>query len=103
MLTNDRGNVLYIGSTENLTERLVFHKKRLLPGFTKKYNVTKLVYFEELPSLDDALLREKYLKSRTRAKKDKLIASINPSFTDLALDIKKIGQNLRQMRRDPSG
>ena len=46
MLTNDRGNVLYIGSTMDLKERLDFHKKRLIPGFTKKYNVTKLVYFE---------------------------------------------------------
>jgi putative endonuclease len=83
MLTNDRGNVLYIGSTENLKERIVFHKKRLISGFTKKYNVTKLVYFEELSDLDEALLREKYLKGKNRRKKDKLIESMNPRFEDL--------------------
>ena len=86
MLTNDRGNVLYIGSTQNLKDRIGFHKRRLIPGFTKRYNVTKLVYFEELASLNEALLREKYLKGKNRNKKNKLIASMNPSFGDLALD-----------------
>lgn len=83
MLTNDRGNVLYVGVSENLKERIGFHKKRLTPGFTKKYNVTKLVYFEELPGLEEALLREKYLKGKTRAKKNKIIEIKNPSFKDL--------------------
>ena len=86
-LTNDRGNVLYIGSTENLRERIRFHKKRLIPGFTKKNNVTRLVYFEELSCLEDALLREKYLKGKTRAKKNKLIEIQNPSFRDMGLGL----------------
>jgi len=87
MLTNDRGNVLYVGSTENLRERIRFHKGRLIPGFTKKYNVTRLVYFEELTCLEEALLRENYLKGKTRAKKNKLIEIKNPSFRDLTLDL----------------
>jgi len=87
MLTNSRGNVLYIGSTENLKERITFHKRRLIPGFTKKYNVTKLVYFEEFSSLDQALLREKYLKGKSRAKKNKIIESKNPYFKELGLDL----------------
>ena len=87
MLTNDRGNVLYVGSTENLRERIGFHKKRLIPGFTKKYNVTKLVYFEQLPSIEHALQREKYLKGKTRMKKNRLIESHNPTSKDLAADL----------------
>jgi putative endonuclease len=87
MLTNDRGNVLYIGSTCDLKERISFHKRRLIPGFTKKYNVTKLVYFEKLAGLDEALLREKYLKGKTRKKKDTLIQTINPAFRDLTPDL----------------
>ena len=54
MLTNNRGNVLYIGSTEDLKTRLGRHKKRLIPGFTEQYNVDKLVYFEEHASLESA-------------------------------------------------
>ena len=83
MLTNQRGNVLYIGVTENLKERMSFHKKRLIPGFTRKYNVTKLVYFEVLTNIEAANLREKYLKGRIRQKKMALIESLNPTFKDL--------------------
>ncbi len=83
ILTNDRGNVLYIGSSENIKERLNYHRKRLIPGFTKKYNVTKLVYFEMLPDLEAAQLREKYLKGKARKKKNLLIEAMNPSYKDL--------------------
>ncbi len=83
MLTNDRGNVLYIGSTENIKERLYFHRKRLIPGFTKKYNGTKLVYFETLPDLEAAQMRGKSLKGKTRRKKNLLTETMNPSYEDL--------------------
>ena len=83
MLTSDRGNVLYIGSTDDLKKRIYFHKNRLIPGFTKKYNVHKLVYFEEHHDLTSALVREKYLKGKIRAKKNKLIAIMNPEMKDL--------------------
>lgn len=87
MLTNDRRNVLYIGSTEDLKRRMYFHKRRLVPGFTKKYNVHSLVYYEAHSSLESAESREKQLKGKTRAKKNVLIESINPSWSDLSSNI----------------
>lgn len=87
ILSNDRGNVLYIGSTEDLKKRIYFHRKRLIAGFTKKYNVTRLVYFEEHPSIDKAEEREKYLKGKTRVKKNALVESINPNWLDLTSKI----------------
>ena len=83
MLTNDRGNVLYTGATSDLRGRLYFHKKRMIPGFTKKYNVHRLVYFERYESLDSARKRERELKGKSRAKKDFLIKSHNPNFSEL--------------------
>jgi putative endonuclease len=83
MLTNDRGNVLYTGATEDLKERLYFHKKRLIPGFTRKYNVHRLVYFERHADIEAVKKRERELKGKTRAKKDLLIKSINPTLSDL--------------------
>ena len=83
LLTNDRGNVLYIGSTSNLKERIYFHKKGMIAGYTKKYNVHKLVYFERLANMATARQRERELKGKSRAKKDLLIKSVNPSFSEL--------------------
>jgi putative endonuclease len=87
ILTNDRGNVLYIGSTEDLQRRMYFHKRRLIAGFTKKYNVHRLVYFETMVSLEAAEAREKQLKGKTRAKKNALVESKNPSWSDLSSQI----------------
>jgi len=87
ILTNARGNVLYIGCTEDLKKRIYMHKKQLIPGFTKKYNVHSLIYFEQFSNLDKARTREKYLKGKTRAKKITLIESINPTMKDLSQDI----------------
>lgn len=84
MLTNYWGNVLYIGSTEDLKTRLYQHKKRLIPGFTQKYNVDKLVYFEGHPNLESAEVREKQLKGKARAKKDAVVESTNPEWNDLS-------------------
>jgi putative endonuclease len=83
MVTNDRGNVLYTGCTQNLKERVYFHKKGMISGFTKKYNVSRLVYFERHADMGSARRRERELKGKNRAKKDLLIKSINPSFTEL--------------------
>jgi putative endonuclease len=83
MLTNDRGNVLYTGCTEDLKERLYFHKKGMIPGFTKKYNVHRLVYFERHKDMASARKRERELKGKSRAKKDLLIKALNPTFSDL--------------------
>jgi putative endonuclease len=87
VLTNDRGNVLYVGATDNLRKRLNHHKHRLVPGFTKKYNVHRLVYYELHDSMDAARIGEKQLKGKTRAKKDAIVESMNPSRNDLSSQI----------------
>jgi len=87
ILTNQRGNVIYIGLTEDLKKRIYFHKKRLIPGFTRKYNVCKLVYYEVHSSLEAAEKREKQLKGKSRAKKNALVESINPKWRDLSSEI----------------
>ena len=84
MLTNYWGNVLYIGSTEDLKTRLHQHKNGLIPGFTEKYKCNKLVYFEEHPSPESAQMREQYLKGKTRAKKNAVVESMNPAWNDLS-------------------
>jgi putative endonuclease len=83
MLTNERGNVLYTGFTEDLRERLYLHKKRMIVGFTKKYNVHRLVYFERHPDIASARKRERELKGKSRLKKDLLIKAVNPTFSEL--------------------
>ncbi len=84
VLSNDRMNVLYVGATDNLKKRLHHHKHRLVPGFTKKYNVDRLVHYESHPTMDTARAREKQLKGKTRAKKNALVESTNPSWNDLS-------------------
>jgi putative endonuclease len=83
MLTNTRGNVLYVGSTSDLNGRVYCHEKRMIAGFTRKYNVSRLVYFERHESLELARNRERELKGKTRAKKDLLIKAQNPNFTEI--------------------
>ena len=87
MLTSNRGNVLYTGCTANLKERLYFHKRGLIPGFTRKYNVHRLVYFERHPDIVAARQRERELKGKSRAKKELLIRSVNPSFSELSPEL----------------
>ena len=84
ILTNVSNKVLYIGVTNNLERRLYEHKKRLVPGFSAKYNVTKLVYLEQFSRIEDAIINEKKLKGWLRAKKIKLIESKNPTWKDLS-------------------
>jgi putative endonuclease len=87
MLTNDRGNVLYTGSTSDLKERLYLHQKGMIAGFTKKYNVRRLVYFERHVDMKSARGRERELKGKSRAKKDLLIKSFNPSLSELSAEL----------------
>jgi putative endonuclease len=75
--------VLYLGVTGNLAQRVGQHKEKLIPGFTKKYNATKLVWFEPHHTARAAIGREKEIKKWNRAKKIALIESFNPSWTDL--------------------
>jgi putative endonuclease len=76
---------MYIGVTRNLQQRIHQHKNKLIDGFTKKYNVTKLVYHEEINDAVSAITREKQLKNWTRKKKDKLVETVNPEWKDLGL------------------
>jgi len=84
ILTNDRSNVLYTGCTKDLKERVYFHKKRMISGFTKKYNVDRLVYFERHADMASAKKREREIKGKSRNKKDDLIKTANPSFSELS-------------------
>ena len=86
MLTNWDDSVLYIGVTSNLPKRLYEHRNGLVDGFTKKYNVHKLVYYEESTYMQSAIEREKQLKKWSRAKKNALVARMNPTWRDLSLD-----------------
>jgi putative endonuclease len=83
IMTNQDNNVLYVGVTSNLPKRVYEHKNHLAEGFTSKYNVEKLVYYETSPSAEGAILREKQLKSGSRAKKIALIEKDNPAWCDL--------------------
>ncbi len=84
ILTNKNNNVMYVGVTNNLLRRLYEHKNHLIEGFTKKYNVTKLVYYEESPDVLSANAREKQLKGWSRIKKNELVESENPEWNDLS-------------------
>ncbi len=83
ILTNKNNTVLYVGVTNNLTRRIWEHKSKLIEGFTKKYNVDKLVYFKSFDNPEDAIKREKQLKAGSRKKKIELINKINPEWKDL--------------------
>lgn len=77
---------LYTGVTNNLLRRVYEHKHGLVPGFTKRYNLTRLVYFESTENVRAALVREKQIKGWLRAKKIALIESVNPQWNDLSAD-----------------
>jgi putative endonuclease len=83
ILTNHSNSVLYIGVTSDLKKRIWQHQHKIVKGFTNRYNVVKLLYFESLPTMRDAILREKQLKNWSRIKKEKLINHLNPTYQDL--------------------
>jgi len=84
ILTNKNNKVMYIGFTNNIQRRVKEHKEALIDGFTKKYNVNKLVYFEKYKDVHQAIKREKQLKSLLRIKKNALVESMNPTWEDLS-------------------
>ncbi len=83
ILTNKINTVLYTGVTNNLIRRVYEHSNHLVKGFSDRYNVTKLVYFEATESIESAIFREKQLKAGSRQKKIDLINSFNPNWEDL--------------------
>ena len=84
ILSNWCDSVLYVGVTSNLPRRLYEHRNGLADGFTKKYNVHKLVYYENTNDVRSAIAREKQLKGWNRAKKNALISKVNPQWSDLS-------------------
>jgi putative endonuclease len=83
ILSNKNNTVLYTGVTNDLVKRCFQHKRKLIPGFTEKYNVDKLVYFEIYEFIELAIKREKQLKGYSRAKKIALVEKFNPGWNDL--------------------
>jgi len=83
ILTSSTGT-LYVGVTNDLFRRVYEHKQKLVEGFTKKYNIDRLVYYEETHDVNSALLREKQIKGWLRKKKIALIQSMNPKWEDLS-------------------
>ena len=86
MLTNTNNTVLYIGVTNDLERRLYEHNHELIDGFSKRYHLHKLIYYESTKDTIMAIEREKVLKGWTRAKKNRLIKTTNPEWRDLSLD-----------------
>ena len=84
LLTNWNNKVLYTGVTSNLEGRVYQHKNKLIKGFTEKYNINKLVYFEQTSDIESAITREKEIKHWRREKKNMLVESTNKEWQDLS-------------------
>lgn len=82
-IMSNRSKTLYTGVTNNLERRVYEHKSKLIPGFTAKYNLTVVVYYEETSDVQSAIAREKTIEGWVRAKKIALIESVNPTWKDL--------------------
>ncbi|QPM69462.1 hypothetical protein RT761_02695 [Atribacter laminatus] len=82
-MSNRYNKVLYVGITSNLMKRVWEHKNKVVDGFTKRYNLNKLVYYEIYDDIETAINREKQIKSWPRKKKIELIHSLNPHWDDL--------------------
>ncbi|MBN2523788.1 MAG: GIY-YIG nuclease family protein [Bacteroidales bacterium] len=87
IVTNKNNTVLYTGVTNNLVRRMHEHKTKFNKGFTAKYNVSKLVYFEQFVSVKEAILREKRIKKWKREWKERLIREKNPEWIDLTCNL----------------
>jgi putative endonuclease len=94
IMTN-RSDTLYTGVTNNLERRVCEHKQKMVDGFTQKYNVTTLVYYETTDDVRSAIAREKQIKGWLRSKKIALIESTNPEWRDLSEDWNTPPQTLR--------
>ena len=85
ILTNG-SRTLYVGVTNDIVRRIYEHKHKMVDGFTKKYNLTYLAYYDETTDVMSAIEREKQIKGWRRSKKIELIESVNPNWRDLAMD-----------------
>ena len=84
LLTNWNNKVMYVGVTSDLKRRLFEHRNKSVEGFTAKYNVHKLVYYEATSDVQSAIAREKEIKKWRREKKNRLVERINPDWRDLS-------------------
>ncbi len=87
ILASKKNGTLYIGATNNLLKRVYEHKSKMVEGFTKKYNIHKLVYYEQTNSIQSALSREKQLKKWYRKWKIELIEEMNPDWKNLYYEL----------------
>jgi len=94
---------MYVGVTNNLVRRVHEHKTKMVPGFTEKYNVNKLVYFEETSDVRAAIAREKEIKKWRREKKNNLVIADNPEWRDLSDGWFEISPFGRDDNRDDNG
>jgi len=86
ILSSPNKNAIYAGVTSDLPGRVFQHKRKMFQGFTAKYNIDRLVYYERFDHIDLAIAREKQIKGYSRAKKDALINAANPAWSDLYKD-----------------
>ena len=94
-----RSRVLYVGVTNDLARRVNEHKRGLIPGFTSKYRVTRLVYFQEFADIHDAIAREKAIKGWKRSRKVRVVESRNPRWEDLAENWFRLSPSEKQILR----
>ena len=102
IMTN-RSRTLYTGITNNLERRVYEHKRKLIPGFTSKYNLVQLAYYEATPSIESAITREKQIKGWLRRKKIALIESVNPEWRDLSLEWETLRCPFASLRASAQG
>jgi len=93
-IMSNASKTLYVGMTNNLIRRVAEHKAGKIPGFTRKYNIQKLVYFESDSNVNEVIYREKVIKKWRRKKKIALIESINPDWKDLSLEWMDLGPEI---------
>ena len=86
-VTNKANNVMYVGVTNDIKRRMMEHRAELVEGFTKRYHVHKLVYYETFHDVSAAIAREKQLKSWKRDKKNRLVEAVNENWRDLTEDL----------------
>jgi len=96
-IMSNESKMLYVGVTNDVTGRSFEHKSKSTPGFTKKYNLHKLVYFEEFANIPAAIAREKQIKGWLRSKKVALVNSRNPQWKDLAETYYKSGEKFKRL------
>ncbi len=95
MMTNYTHRVLYTDVTNNLERRAYEHKTKKIPGFTKQYNATKLVYYEHYSDINDAIQREKQIKGWVRKRKNELVNNMNSEWKDLTDEWQQKDSSLR--------